>query len=38
MTRQLSDGDSEAQANAIVALLNEIRAALVAAGLIKGSA
>ena len=31
-------GYSEAQANAIVALLNEIRAALVAAGLIKGSA
>jgi hypothetical protein len=31
-------GYSEAQANAIVALLNEIRATLVAKGLMKGSA
>lgn len=31
-------GYSEAQANAIVALVNELRAALVANGLIKGSA
>lgn len=31
-------GYSEAQANAIVALVNELRAAMVAAGLIKGSA
>jgi len=31
-------GFSEAQANAIVTLVNELRAALVAAGLIKGSA
>ncbi len=31
-------GYSEAQANAIVTLVNELRAAMVAAGLIKGSA
>lgn len=31
-------GYSEAQANAIIALLNEIRATLVAKGLMKGSA
>lgn len=31
-------GYAEAQANAIVALLNEIRAALVAKGIIKGAA
>lgn len=31
-------GYSEAQANAIVTLLNEIRSALVASGLIKGAA
>jgi uncharacterized protein YkwD len=31
-------GFSEAQANAIVALVNELRASLVASGLIKGSA
>lgn len=31
-------GYSEAQANAIVTLLNEIRAALVAKGIIKGAA
>lgn len=31
-------GYSEAQANAIVTLVNELRAAMVAAGIIKGSA
>jgi hypothetical protein len=31
-------GYTEAQANAIIALLNEIRAALVAVGIIKGAA